>query len=101
MAWGNGWVALYQVALQSGRFPSTSARRVRNLVAECFAPRYLVDDAVPARWLKSLDQVLSRRESEQLMFLFTCRANPILADFVREVYWRAYASGRDSLDNDA
>ena len=93
--------ALYQAALTSGRFPGMSARRLRNFVAECFAPRYLVDSGMSARLLKALDPLLSSREREQLMFLFTCRANRILADFVREVYWRAYASGRDSLNNDA
>jgi hypothetical protein len=34
------------------------------------------------------------------MFLFTCRAHTILADFVREVYWPAYAAGRNTLDNE-
>jgi hypothetical protein len=92
--------ALNKVALDSGRFPGMSARRLRNLVSECFAPRYLADDGAPARLLKSLDRLLPSRESEQLMLLFTCRANPILADFVRTVYWPAYAAGRDSIDNE-
>ncbi len=34
--------ALYQAALDSGDFPNATARRLRNMVAECFAPRYLV-----------------------------------------------------------
>jgi hypothetical protein len=61
----------------------------------------LVANGTPARLLKALDQLLSSREREQLMFLFTCRANQILADFVRHVYWRAYASSRDTLENEA
>lgn len=93
-------VALKQVALDSGRFPGMSARRLRNLVSECFAPRYLVADAAPARLLKAIRAALPGRESEQLMFLFTCRANLILTDFVREVYWPAYAAGRDILENE-
>ena len=36
---GMGTVELYQAALESGRFPNMSARRLRNLVAEGFAPR--------------------------------------------------------------
>ena len=39
--------ALYQAALQSGRFPTVSARRLRNIVVECFAPRYLMNKACP------------------------------------------------------
>src|SRR5207249_5477322 len=34
---------LNQHALDSGRFPQMTARRLRNLVVEGFAPRYLVD----------------------------------------------------------
>jgi hypothetical protein len=100
--WNEGMdsTSLNKVALNSGRFPTISARRLRNLVSDCFAPRYLVNDAAPAHLLKSLDSALSSRESEQLMYLFTCRAHRILADFVRDVYWPAYAAGRDTLDND-
>jgi hypothetical protein len=46
--------ALSQSALESGRFPNMSARRVRNLVIECFSPRYLSSDAKPAALLKKL-----------------------------------------------
>lgn len=90
---------LYQVALDSGRFPTMSARRLRNLVAECFSPRLMTDGDRPANQLKLLHPKLSSRELEQMLFLYACRANAILADFVREVYWRAYTSGRDVLSN--
>lgn len=91
--------ALARAALDSGRFASRSARRLRNLVSEGFGPRYLVDKGAPARLLKVLHPHLTRREFEQLLFLYTCRAHAILADFVREVYWPAYAAGRSTLDN--
>jgi hypothetical protein len=86
-------------AVQSGRFAGVSARRIHNMVSDGFALRYLVDDGLPARWLQSLRSVLTRSELEQLMFLYTCRAHPVLADFVREVYWPAYAAGRSELSN--
>lgn len=35
----------------------------------------------------------------QLFFLYTCRANLILADFVRQVYWDRYMAGHESLSN--
>jgi hypothetical protein len=92
--------ALSQSALESGRFPNMSARRVRNLVIECFSPRYLSSDAKPAALLKKLMGAVSTREFEQLLFVYTCRANPILADFVREVYWRQYSAGREAISND-
>lgn len=91
---------LYQNALDSGRFPSMSARRLRNVVAECFHPRLLIDNGRPAEQLKTLGDALPSRDLEQILFIYTCRANAILADFVRDVYWPAYSSGRQSISND-
>ena len=91
---------LGQLALTTGQFPNVSARRLRNIVAECFAPRYLRDAAAPARLLKQLRPVLKKVEFEQLLFLYTCRANPVLYDFVRQVYWPFYGSGRNTLSNE-
>ena len=91
---------LYQGVLEACQFPNVSARRLRNIVAECFAPRYLTHDGEPARQLKALRQILSAGELHQLFFIYTCRANAILGDFVREVYWPAYGSGRPVLAKD-
>jgi hypothetical protein len=91
---------LKEAALQSGLFPSVTARRLRNIVIECFKPRYLVDEARPACYLKTLQPVLTTAELNQLLFLYTCRANPILADFVREVYWERYAAGAQMLSKE-
>jgi hypothetical protein len=90
---------LYDAALASGQFPLVSARRLRNVVAECFAPRYLKEPNV-ATALKNLLQRLNAAELNQLLFLYTARANPILADFVREVYWARYSAGRNDLNLD-
>ncbi len=92
--------SLNKVALQSGRFPNVSARRLQNIVGECFAPRYLVQNGAPAMLLKTLQPTLSGYVLEQLMFLYTCRATAILADYVREVYWHAYTAGRPTLSFD-
>ena len=91
--------SLYQAALHSGRFPNVSARRLRNIVIECFAPRYLVQNGLPARHLKKLEHVLTSQELGQLLFLYTCRANLILTDFVRHVYWHRYAAGYEAIAN--
>lgn len=84
---------LYREALASGQFPNVTARRLRNIVAECFAPRYLSNDAAPVYHLKVLLPTLSSEELQQFLLLFTCRANVILADFIRQVYWPRYAAG--------
>lgn len=87
---------LYEAALESGRFPLITARRLRNIVAECFAPRYMRDSHVAAQ-LKSLVDRFTTIELNQLLFIYTARANLVLADFVREVYWPRYSAGRDDL----
>ena len=91
---------LQQAALASGQFPKITARRLRNLVVEGFAPCYLIDEGKPALVLQQTQDFLTRREFEQLLYIYTCRAHAILADFVREVYWPAYTAGRTSLSND-
>ena len=91
--------SLYQAALHSGRFPNVSARRLRNIVVECFAPRYLVNNGAPAALLKRLAPTLTSPELMQLLFLYTCRANLILADFVRQIYWDRYIAGHESISN--
>lgn len=91
---------LFRTALNSGQFPHISARRLRNIVAECFAPRYLVEDAQPAKILKAYQNSFSSIEFNQLLCLYTCRANSILADFIRQVYWDRYSSGYETLSNE-
>jgi hypothetical protein len=91
--------SLYKEALDSGQFPNVTARRLRNIVVECFAPRYLSNNASPARHLKILLPSLTTEELQQFLMLFTCHANLILADFISQVYWSHYASGDRELNN--
>ena len=88
---------LYETALESGRFPLVTARRLRNIVAECFAPRYMRDPQV-ANLVKLLVDRLTAAEFNQLLFIYTARANLVLADFVRDVYWTRYSAGRNHLE---
>lgn len=90
---------LRQKALESGRFPGISARRLQNLVAECFAPRLLTHQGKPAEYLQTLLPTMSQRDLEQALLIYTCRANAILEDFILEVYWPAYSSGREVISN--
>lgn len=89
----------YRNALKSGQFPNISARRLKNIIRESFAPRYLCNGCIPATVLKEIVNTVSLRELLQFMFLFTARANAILYDFVWQIYWPAYASGKDYLSN--
>jgi hypothetical protein len=96
---GTSTLELIDRALESGRFPLITARRLRNIVVECFAPRYLRLPNIVAL-LKHLAPVLSRAEFNQILFVYTARANLIFADFVREVYWPRYVSGQNVLTHD-
>jgi len=91
---------LVNTALESGEFPNVTARRLRNIVAECFAPRYLNPDPQPAAWLKTLNHRVSTRAFNQLFFLYTARANLILRDFVTQLFWDRYASGYTELTSE-
>lgn len=92
--------SLNQLSLQSGQFQKLTARRLRNLVIEGFGLRYLCRGNEPAIYLKVLKDILSGREFTQLLYLYTCRVHTVLYDFVKQVYWVAYSSGRDTLSNE-
>jgi len=87
-------------ALESGQFPNMTFRRLRNIVVECFKPRYLVDRGAPAILLKALQPKLTNREFSQLLYIYTCRANLVQADFIRNIYWSAYSAGRSTISNE-
>lgn len=88
--------ALLAKSLDSGLFPRVTARRLRNVVIECFKPRYMREPGV-AEALKALADPFSRAEFLQLLLIHTARANLILFDFVTKLYWPRYASGREGL----
>jgi len=88
---------LLKAALASGDFPTLAARRLRNIIIEAFCPRFLVDGTAPAMLLKSISAKLTKEDFRLLCFLYTCRANPVLADFVRQVYWPRYSAGGNSV----
>ncbi len=88
---------LYKAALQAGAFPGMSARRLKNVVGEGFGARYLVNNAEPAVLLKELRLILPSADIRQLLLIYTARVHGILSDFVKQVYWSAYASGKSEL----
>jgi hypothetical protein len=50
--------------------------------------------------MKRLSGTLPTVVLKQLMLVFTSRANPILGDFVRQVYWVKYAAGYSQITTD-
>lgn len=97
---GMEMAALNQAALASGLLPKISARRLQNLIRECFAPRYLVEEGAPAVHLKIIENWIDGRAFLQLLHLFTARSQPIYRDFLAAIYWQAVSDGRLSIGND-
>jgi hypothetical protein len=96
---GDGSAKLVEKAITSGLFSRTTARRARNIVAEMFAPRFLVGTKPPASYLKELVAAgRSVEDVKQLFFLYTARAQAIFADFLNEVYWPRYSTGAQVLN---
>jgi hypothetical protein len=91
---------LYEQVLGSGMLRNVSAYRLKNIVIRCFSPRYLAANGPPAVYLKRLLPSLSPPEIAQLFFLYTCRANRILADFVRDVYWKTYEAAGGAISRE-
>ena len=85
---------LAEKAIACGALARTTARRARNIVAEMFAPRYLVAGGEPAARLKRLLEArLPAEDLVQLFFLHTARAQAIFGEFVTDVYWPQYEAG--------
>lgn len=99
-AWSPGisTTQLTAIALQQGLLRRATEKRTRDIISTHFATRYLRDEAQPARLLKILlDGNLSATALNQLFFIYTCRANPILRDFIGQVYWPSVAAGRNTI----
>ena len=92
---------LAEKAIEEGTFSRSTARRTRNLAAEMFAPRFLANHGEAAGRLKYLiSQKFPHEALVQLCFIYTARAQKILADFVVEVYWSKYSAGAALLTKD-
>ncbi|WP_395142855.1 BrxA family protein, partial [Armatimonas sp.] len=100
--WEPGMAAgdLKVLALKSGRFPDMTARRLENIVTDCFAPRYLKGAPPAACYLKRLACTLPTTELLPLLLLYTSRANEVMRDFITLVYWERYAAGQMDIGSD-
>lgn len=96
---GDSVETLFTRALESGRFPNIAARRLKNIIREVFTPRYIQQE-IPTECLQYLVRVVPTGEMNQLFLLLTARANLVLYDFIRQVYWPFYAAGKSTISNE-
>ena len=86
--------------LEEGVLPNVTSRRVRNLVAEMWAPRFIANDAMAGRDMKVVLPYLARESLAHFFLLFTARAQRIVHDYLTTTYWTAYESGRASVSRE-
>ncbi|MEW9798027.1 DUF1819 family protein [Alteromonas sp. CYL-A6] len=89
---------LYNKSLNSGLFPMISARRLRNIISECFVPRYIKSGV--ATNLKRLASKATSAEFVQFLLIHTALANQVLFDFITDIFWGKYSGGHDIITND-
>lgn len=92
---------LVSIAVEGGILSKATAKRARDIIAEQFAPRYLVDDAKPARQIKILlDARISLSKLKKILLIHTARANAVLYDYICETYWPKYQVGLETVSKD-
>jgi hypothetical protein len=98
---GDGPASLVKRAVEEGIFSRATAYRTRNLVVQMFAPRFMRDGGAAAFRLKSLLERRFAHESlVQLFYLYTCRYQAVLFDFIVSVYWPKYSAGAPALNKE-
>jgi hypothetical protein len=78
---------------ETGALARSTDTRISDVVTRGFAQRYLIEEGMPARCLKTLaDSSFNRSALRQLFLVYTARHNPIFADFLTSVFWRKATS---------
>lgn len=101
--WSPGMSAqeLAQAAIPEGLLGKASASRVKDLVYQGFAKRYLRPGEHVARTLKNLvERGIPLTALRQLLLLYTCRQQALLRDFLLDVYWPKSREGRSVVTAD-
>ena len=93
---------LADLAVAEGLLSKATARRTRDIVLVQFGPRFLdPGNGPPAKWLRGLvDEGATTRQLRQIFLIHACRANDVLHDFIRHVYWPAYSAGASELSSE-
>lgn len=82
------------IALTKGVLGKTTQKRLIDIISEVFAPRFLIDGQKPAKYLQQMLKIgIPQTNIRLILFLYTCRAQKLLYDFLRTVYWKKYFNG--------
>ena len=90
---------LFEKARAQNILGAASERRLRNVIIEGFASRYLREPILEAaKTLKILfENNPDTRLLQQINLLYAARQHGILFDFIKEIYWKKVSSGSPSV----
>ncbi len=75
--------------IESNSLVKSSERRINDIVKVVFYKRYVKNNPEVPLYLRQLqERYMSLDQLIHLLLLYTARANRILFDFIREVYWK-------------
>jgi hypothetical protein len=87
--------------LEEGILSKSTENRTIDVVRNIFRTRFLDQKLEVTTFLKAMrDEYVSMDVITQLFLIYTCRANPILADFIYDVYYPLILNGKPKITAD-
>lgn len=87
--------------LEQGILSKSTDTRTIDIVGNIFRTRFLDQKLDAPTYIKLMrDNYVSMEVITQLFLVYTCRANPILADFIRDVYYRLIQDGKAKVSTE-
>ena len=84
--------------LEEGLLSKSTDNRTIDVVRNIFRTRFLDQKLDVTTYINTMrDEYVSMDVITQLFLVYTCRANPILADFISEVYYSHTKSGKPKI----
>lgn len=89
---------LIRIVEDSNALVKASSNRIKDIVSRVFYKRFVEGNPAVPSWLRQLNEKYVGLEvMRQLFYMYTCRANKILFDFIVEDYWPVVSSGVKAL----
>ncbi len=90
---------LYSIAVESNILSKASNSRIKDIIKHAFYRRYVIGNEKIAENLKFLrTKFIGNDTFLQLLLVYTCRANTILGDFIKTVYYDVINKGYQVID---
>ncbi len=87
--------------LEEGLLSKSTDTRTKDIVGNIFKDRFLEQSIDVPKVIKSMrEEYVSMDVVTQLFLIYTCRANPILGDFIRDVYYSKIKKGQVEMNTD-